>query len=74
MRWFGHVKKRDQELKMVPSGKRKWGRPMQIWMDCVNRDMRTIRTTKDEVYEVYDITGWRTIVSAAAIPQPSGSG
>ena len=34
-------------------------------MDCVNRDMRAIATTK---YEVHDRTGWRRIVSAAATP------
>ena len=43
----------------------------QRWMDGVNRDMRAIGTTKDEVH---DRTGWRRIVSAAATPQPSGSG
>ena len=50
---------------------RKRGRPKQSWTDCVNRDMRAIGTTKDEVH---DRTGWRRIVSAAATPQPSGSG
>ena len=76
-RWFGHVKRRDQEyvgrktLEMVPPGRRKRGRPKQRWMDCVNRDMRAIGTTKDEIL---DRTGWRRIVSAAATPQPSGSG
>ena len=40
-------------------------------MHCINRDMRAIGTTKDEVH---DRTGWRRIVSAAATPQPSGSG
>ena len=76
LRWFGHVKRRDQEyvgrktLEMVPPGRRKRGRPKQRWMDCVNRDMRAIRTTKDEVH---DRTGWRRIVSAAVTPQPSGS-
>ena len=70
LRWFGHVKRRDQEyvgrktLEMVPPGRRKRGRPKQRWMDCVNRDMRAIGTT----------TGWRRIVSAAATPQPSWSG
>ena len=77
LRWFGHVKRRDQDyigrktLEMVPPGRRKRGRPKQRWMDCVNRDMRAIGTTKDEVH---DRTGWRRIVSAAATPQPSGSG
>ena len=32
-------------------------------MDCVNRNMRAIGTTKDEVH---DRTGWRRIVSVAA--------
>ena len=77
LRWFGHVKRRDQDyvgrqtLEMVPPGRRKRGRPKQRWMDCVNRDMRAIGTTKDEVH---DRTSWRRIVSAAATPQPSGSG
>ena len=73
LRCFGHVKRRDQDyvgrqtLEMVPPGRRKRGRPKQRWMDCVNRDMRAIGTTKDEVH---DRTGWRRIVSAAATPQP----
>ena len=77
MRWFGPVKRRDQEyvvrktLDMVPSERRKRGRPKQRWMDCVNRDMRAIGMTKDEVH---DRTGWRRIVSAAATLQPRGSG
>ena len=40
-------------------------------MDCVNRDMRAIGTTKDEVH---DRTGWRRILSATETPQLSGSG
>ena len=47
------------------------GPSKQRWMNCVNRDMRAIETTKDEVH---DRTGWRRIVSAAATPQPSMSG
>ena len=59
--WFGHVKRRDQDyvqrktLEMVQTGRRKRESPKQRWMDCVNRDMRAIRTTKDEVH---DRTGW----------------
>ena len=56
---------------MVPPGRRKRGRPKQRWMDCVNRDMRAIGTTKDEVH---DRIVWRRIVSAAATPHPSVSG
>ena len=64
MRWFGHVKRRDQEyvgrktLEMGPPGRRKRGIPKQRWMECVNRDMITIGTTKDEVH---DRTGWREL-------------
>ena len=48
LRWFGHVKRRDQDyvgrqtLEMVPPARPKRGRPKQRWMDCVNRDMRAI--------------------------------
>ena len=75
LRWFGHVKRRDQDyfgrqtLEMVPPGRRKRGRPKKRWMDCVNRDMRVIGTTKDEVH---DRTGWKRILSAT--PQPSWGG
>ena len=77
LRWFGHEKRRDQDyvgrknLEMVPPGRRKRGRPKQRWVDCVNRGMRAIGPTKDEVH---DGTGWRRIVYAAATPQPSGRG
>ena len=46
-------------------GRRKRGRPPERWMDFVNREMRVIGTTKDEVH---DRTDWRRIVSAAATP------
>ena len=57
LRWFGHVKRRDNDyvgrktLEMVLPGRRKRGRLKQRWMDCVNRDMRAIGTTKDEVHD-----------------------
>ena len=75
LRWFSHVKRRYQEyvgrmtMEMVPPGRRKRGRPKQRWMDCVNRDMRAIGTTSDEVH---DRTGWRRIVSAETTPSGSG--
>ena len=66
LRWFGHVKRRDQHydrrqiMEMVPLGRR--GRSMQKWMDCVNRDMTAIWAAEGEVH---DRTGWRRIVPAA---------
>ena len=69
LRWFGHVKRHNQEyirrqtLEMVPPRRRRRGRPNQRWMGCVNRDMIAVGTTKDEVR---DRTGWRRIVSDAA--------
>ena len=77
LRWFAHVKMRDPDyvgsktLEMVPPGRRKGERPKQRWMDCVNRDMSASGTMK---HEVHGRTGWRRLVSAAATPQPSGSG
>ena len=77
LRWFGHAKRRDQDyagrktLEIVPPGRRKRRRPKQRWVDCVNRDMRAIGKTKDEVH---GRTGWRRIVSAAATPQTSRRG
>ena len=49
LRWFGHVKRRDQyyvarkTLEMVPHGRRR-RRPKQRWMYCVNRDMRAMKS------------------------------
>ena len=38
----------EERLGMVPPERRRRGRPKQIWMDCVNRDMRAIGITKGE--------------------------
>ena len=52
LRWFGHVKRRDQEyvgrktLEMVPPGRRKRGIPKQRWMDYVNREPSERRKTR----------------------------
>ena len=66
-----HIRINILTLEMSPPGRRRRGRPKQRWMDCVNRDMRAIGTTK---YEVHDRTGWRRIVSAAPISQLRVSG
>ena len=58
-------------MEMIPPGRRRRGRPKLRLMDCVNRDMRAIEATVDEVHAK---SGWRKIVSAAATRQLSGSG
>ena len=71
LRWFGRKVARPRLRRKKESGdgtswenkKRKTEAEM---MDCVNRDMRAIGTTKDEVY---GRTDWRRIVSAAATPE-----
>ena len=45
LRWSGRS--------LPPRGRRKRGRPKQRWMDCANRYMRAIGTTKDEVHNIY---------------------
>ena len=59
LRWFGQVKRRDQEYV---------GRKT---MEMVSPGRRRSIDRKDEVH---DRTGCRRIVSVAATPQPSGSG
>ena len=83
LRWFGHAKRRGNDnvgkktleivlpMRRRRRRRRRGGRPEQICMDFVNRDIRVIGKTTDEVH---DITDWRRIVSAAATPQLNGSG
>ena len=70
-RWFGHVKRRDDYVgrKTQEITWKKKARNTEADMDGLF-DIRAIGTTKDEAH---DISGWRSIVSAAATPQPSGS-
>ena len=65
------ILRRKKTVEMVTPGRRGRGRPKPRWMDCVKRDIRSIGTTKDD--SMTDGTGWRRNVSAAAIPQLSGS-
>ena len=69
-RWFGHVKRRDQEIvgrsttEMVPHVRKRRGRgrPKQRWMAYVNRNMIAIGAIQNEVHAR---AGWMRIVSTA---------
>ena len=50
---------------MEVPGNRRNGRPKPRCLDCINRGMRVIGATEDEIY---DRTGWKGIQSAAATP------
>ena len=69
LRWFGHVKRRDQDnvgrqrLEIVQPGRSR-RRPKKRWNNCVNRDMRGIGKTEDDVHARTD---WRRIVYAAQL-------
>ena len=62
LRWYGHVKMKDPEyvgnkvLEMANPGKRRRGRPKGRWKDRVEKDMREIGATEEELY---DRTKWR---------------
>ena len=44
LRWFGHIVRRDEEIKKVfelkIKGRRKRGRPVKWWIDVVEEDMK----------------------------------
>ncbi|XP_047494983.1 uncharacterized protein LOC125043073 [Penaeus chinensis] len=62
LRWFGHVRRRDEEyvgnrmLGMKPPGKRKRGRPKRWYMDTINEDMVQVGVTE---MDVQDRLRWR---------------
>ena len=62
LRWFGHVKRMDQDtwvkraMEMEVDGRRARGRPTKRWMDNIREDMR-IRGVREE--EAQDRSRWR---------------
>ena len=53
MRWFGHVKLRDENsilrrvMELEVEGRRPVGRPKKTWSKVVEEDMRKLKITED---------------------------
>ena len=70
LRWFGHVKRRDDEyvgcrvMEMVPPGKRKRGRPKLRWMDCIRKDLEVMGAREEDTLSRET---WRRRIAAATL-------
>ena len=45
LKWFGHIVRRDKEAEIkkvfeLKIGRRKRGRPVKLWIDVVEKDMK----------------------------------
>ena len=66
LRWFGHVKRREEDniLKRVYDmdigGRRPVGRPKKTWRKVVEEDMRMLNITEEEVV---DRQRWKRLIS-----------
>ena len=64
LRWFGHVKRREERyvgkraLKVKIPGKRRRGRPARRWMDVIREDMEELGLEED----AEDKDKWRKLV------------
>ena len=52
LRWFGHVKRRDENsilrtMELKVEGRRPVGRPKKTWNKVVDEDMRKLNITED---------------------------
>ena len=62
MRWFGHIARRDEEveikklLELKIEGWRKTSRPMKLWIDVVEKDMKKKRVVQQDAG---NREGWR---------------
>ena len=66
MRWFGHVKRRDENsrlrraMELEVEGRRPVGRPEKTWSKVVEEDTRKLNITKDMAE---DRKQWRQLIS-----------
>ena len=57
MRWYGHVKRREEAyvgrrvLEMELPGKRKVGRPKRMFVVAVNRGMKEVEVNEGDVHD-----------------------
>jgi hypothetical protein len=75
--WIGHVHvlRKDssdvakQSLFWTPQGKRQWGRPRIIWRRSVEKELKSMHLTWNEIRkEAQDRSRWRETVKASCVP------